>query len=876
MISLFLRLIVRPLRSDPIRTALTFFSVALGVAVIVAIDLAGQSAASSFHSSLETLTGKNDLAITATGGLDERVLGVLAQLPYALELTPRIEDFATIEGKGAAVPFLGFDLVGIANQGGLPAELSRNPRKTAAVSSSPREELAGSFSVSGRASAAFAVKSNRFETRPFDTRVFPVWVTASVGLPVGKHVRLLINSHVQDFVIEGVLGPSAQSQNLFITDIGIAQEVTGKEGKLDSIYVKTPASKPLSYWQAVLSSRLPVGAHVAPQGARTDENRKMLAAFRLNLRALSYVAVLVGGFLIYNTISISVVRRRAEIGIVRALGGTRGQVLWGFLLESLLFAVAGSIAGILLGRVLASGASRLVGSTVEALYVTSIPAPIRLNWQVAATALLIGVGVALLAALAPALEAARVAPVEAMARGRWEFVNTVHSRWTLWVALALLVVSVACARLPAVSGAPVFGYLAVLFSIGGVSLLIPNIILWSAAGFTAILNRILGVEAVLGVQSLRTSVGRTAVLTAALATAVAMTAAVGIMVGSFRETVSVWLNNQLRADFYLRPAGSAAADRHPTMNPSIADAIERIPGVAAVDRFRAYPITYGGLPATLAGGEVVKMRQRGATRFLPGENTSAILAKLNTGDYAVVSEPFANKHNVGVGSELRIPLAGGIRSFRVLGIYYDYSTERGLIVLDRSTLLKYLPDPAASSLAVYIKPNSDAEAVSRAINDALAGQSVFVFSNGVLRRGALALFDQTFRITYALEAVAVIVAVLGIAGSLLALVFDRRREFALLRFLGAAQLQVRRIVLCEAGLLGLLANGIGIVLGTALSLILIFVINKQSFGWTIQFHWPVALLLIMLSGIYAVTLLAGIYPGRIAATLDPIEAIHEE
>jgi putative ABC transport system permease protein len=312
------------------------------------------------------------------------------------------------------------------------------------------------------------------------------------------------------------------------------------------------------------------------------------------------------------------------------------------------------------------------------------------------------------------------------------------------------------------------------------------------------------------------------------------------------------------------------------MDPAIADEIEHLPGVAGVDRFRAYRITYEGLPATLAGGESSKIRNLTTTKFLPGEDRDEILTKLPTGDYAVVSEPFANKHKVHVGSILAIPLAGAVRKFAVLGVYYDYASEDGYIVLDRRTLLKYLPDPAESNLGVYLKPGADPDAVRHGIDQAIGGHAVLVISNGALRKGALQVFDRTFRITYAVEAVAVIVAVAGIAGALLAMVIDRRREFALLRFLGAAQPQVQKFILCEAGLIGLLANGIGFVLGVLLSLILIFVINKQSFGWTIQFHWPIALLLAALCGIYAATVLAGFYPARIATRMNPIEVIHEE
>jgi len=348
------------------------------------------------------------------------------------------------------------------------------------------------------------------------------------------------------------------------------------------------------------------------------------------------------------------------------------------------------------------------------------------------------------------------------------------------------------------------------------------------------------------------------------------------MVGSFRETVGVWMASSLKADFYLRPAGSAAADQHPTMNPAIADDIEKLPGVAAVDRFRAYAISYDGMPATLAGGESSRVRDAGATRFLPGENGRAILDKLPTGDYVVVSEPFANKHKISPGDELQLPIAGGVRTFRVLGIYYDYSTERGFIVLDRKTLLKYLPDPAESNLAVYLQPGADASRVREEVDRVINGRGILVFSNSTLRKAALATFDRTFRITWALEAVAILVAVMGVAGALLAMILDRRREFALLRFLGAAAEQVRKLILCEAGLIGIIANLVGLALGTVLSLILIFVINKQSFGWTIQFHWPAPLLLAVLSGVLLSTILAGLYPARMALAMNPIETLHEE
>jgi putative ABC transport system permease protein len=819
---LFERLILLPVLREPIRATLTVFAVALGVGMVIAIDLAGRAATGSFHSSLESLAGSGGLTITATGGVDERLLGKLAQLPYPLQFSPRIEDFASLDGKGEALPFIGLDWI-------------------------------GSGSAKWR-NDAHAVAN-------------PILVARSLHLEPGRRVHLLINDSLHEFTVAGVID---SEQRVIIADIGIAQRITGKSGRLDAIEVRLPADASTDRWRRILESSLPASVRVAPQGSRSEGNRKMLAAFRSNLRVLSYIALIVGAFLIYNSISVSVVRRRNEIGVLRALGATRAFIGGGFLAEALVLAVAGSVFGLVIGRLMASGAVRLIGSTVNALYVSSQPGGIQLTAATAAMGIALGLVVSILAALAPAVEAARVAPVEAMARGREEYVAARRSSRAIWWAGLMLAASGVLSQLPPAGRQPLFAYCAVLLLIAGTASGIPYLVSFFAAWAARPIDKLLGVEAALALGSLRAGLGRTSILTAALSTAVAMTISVGIMVGSFRETVALWMDNELQADFYLRPAGPAAADRHPTMSGDVADRIERLPGVAKVDRLRAYAISYEGMPATLAGSEATNIR------FLPGENSADIFARLSLGDYAVVSEPFANKHNIRAGDKISLPLAGINRMFQVVGVYYDYSTERGFVLLSWRTLLKYLPGREVSNVAVYLKSGADASAIRERIGQIIGGRAILISPNGRLRRGALEVFDRTFRITYALEAVAIVVAVMGIAGALLAMVIDRRRELALIRFLGAAQSQVRRIILFEAGLLGLLANGIGLMLGTLLSLILIFVINKQSFGWTIQFHWPVAALFAALTGVYVATVLAGLYPARMAVRMNPIEVIHEE
>jgi putative ABC transport system permease protein len=446
-----------------------------------------------------------------------------------------------------------------------------------------------------------------------------------------------------------------------------------------------------------------------------------------------------------------------------------------------------------------------------------------------------------------------------------------HSARNLVVAAALALCSWIASRREPVGGKPLFGYLAAVLLIGASALMMPS----AVAGLTRA-GSLFGVEALVASRGLTGSLRRTSVLAGALSTAVAMLAAVGIMVGSFRETVIQWMGDRVQADFFIQPAVPAGPGRHPTLSPDLAARLGALPVVAAVDQLRSYEIAFDGLPATLASSDLRIAARFGTRGFLSGTKPGAVFARLVGRDAVIVSEPLANKHHVKAGDAISLTLAGGRQSFRVVDVFYDYSSERGVIFMDRATLLKYLDDPAPSNIAVYLKSQTPIQEGRQMIEAALGGSRAVLASNRSVREEGLRVFDRTFAITYALEAVAVFVAVMGVGGALLALVIDRRREFGLLRFLGGADAQLRRIILFEAGFLGLLANAAGLVLGFFLSLVLIYVINKQSFGWTIQFHWPVAILLTALSVVYAATLLAALYPARVATRLIPIDVIHEE
>ena len=700
-----------------------------------------------------------------------------------------------------------------------------------------------------------------------------IWVGKEAGWKPGYRVRLILNDESAEYTVRGIVDGAGDA---VIMDLAPAARLLGRATTLDRILVDVPPAQAPDQLESTLRAALPDGVALSPQGARTGENRRMLAAFRWNLRVLSYIALIVGAFLIYNTISVSVVRRREEIGIMRALGATRSGVLGAFLLEAACLGLAGGIAGVALGRLMASASVRLVAATVESLYVSSTPAPIALTWAIVFAGVAMGVLLSVVSALAPAWEASQVAPVEAMARGRRDHDVRMHQWRDLAFGAALAIAAWFASRQPPIAGKPLFGYGAALLLISASALTIPSLVAVFSRTAGTVAGHIFGVEALLASRSLAGSMRRTAVLVGALSTAIAMLSAVGIMVGSFRQTVLLWMEDRLQADLYLRPAGPAGADRHPTLAPGVAARLEALPEVAAVDQFRAYEISYQGLPATLGGGDARIAGRYGRRPFLSGARPADVFAQLLGHDRVIVSEPFANKHGVKPGDTLELAAGGRRVRFRVIDVYGDYSNERGYIIMDRGTLLKYLPDPAPSNIAVYLRPGVTLQDGRRAVEAALGKRKVMVFTNRALREEAIRVFDRTFAITYALEAVAVFVAVMGIAGALLALVIDRRREFGLLRFLGGATGQIRRIILFEAGMLGLLANVAGSIVGFLLSLLLIYVINRQSFGWTIQFHWPVTVLMSALSVVYAATILAALYPSRVAAKLVPIEVIHED
>ncbi len=347
-----------------------------------------------------------------------------------------------------------------------------------------------------------------------------------------------------------------------------------------------------------------------------------------------------------------------------------------------------------------------------------------------------------------------------------------------------------------------------------------------------------------------------------------MMVAIAVMIGSFRDTVVYWINQSLQADLFIGPGIRPTVGSEQTVSDNVIAKIAAHPSVASTDRFRNIDLVYEGNLTTLGAGSYDVVVGSGGLLFkAPANAREQVLASIGQ-DAIIISEPFASRYGKTAGDVLTLQTPEGPHEFRVVAVYYDYSSDRGVAVLNWPTFRKYFGELPPTGVAAYLKPGADPDRVRAEMLDSLdEGHRVFIFSNQTLKREVLQVFDSTFAITYALEVIAIAVAMLGVAGTLLTLVLERRRELSLLRLTGADRRQVSRMVIIEAAMIGAVSQGIGLAVGLGLSLVLIYVINVQSFGWTIQFHLPLAFLVQASILVVLATSVAGIYPARRAAQL---------
>ena len=849
--TLFRWFIARSLRQQPLRSVATVVSLAVGVAVVVAIQLANASSLRGFSTVMNAMAGRTSLEITAPGvGIREARMTSLGWLRDYGRVSPIIDsDILLVPAIEVAteqfevVRLLGVDI------------LSDRPFRDYQLvdGETPRRVTTQDF-LSLLTDPYAIVLTNSFARR--------------YKLAVNDPVTLLVGDRIVPLRVAGILGKEGPASvldgNFALMDIAAAQWALNRLGQVDRIDVLLADGISVDQAEQEIATRLPDGLGVRRPERRGAEVERMLRAFHFNLTALSFIALLVGLFLVYNTVSVSVIRRRHEIGLLRTVGAGRSTIVRLFLGEATLLAVAGSAIGAPLGWLLAQGAVRLTSSTVSQFWVTSAAQVPPLSLEMVGLAFVVGVPLAIIGAFVPVREASRITPMAAL-RGdvALEARNRLPRRF-LVVPIVLFGLAAWFVRQEPIDGLPVFGLLASLAVVFGAAVLMPAVLFGFRRFCGGVMSRWLHVEGHMAHANLGSAIPRLSISVAALAVSLAMMVAIAIMVGSFRETVVYWVGQTLQADLFVSsarssPQGSVISFETETL-------ISNHPDVVAVDGFTAIDVNYAGTPIVIGAGRFEVLLDHGALLFKAPENGPAAMATAVGVDAVVVSEVFSLKHHVAVGDTIVLPTPQGETPFRVVAVNFDYSNDRGLVMMDVGTFVRHFEAARPSGLTVYLAPEANPDTVRNELRDSVGNdRPVMIATNSSLRQEVLQIFDSTFAITYALEVIAVVVSMFGVAATLLTLALERRHELAMLRLVGAERGQVRRMIVIEAGILGVLTHGVGLVVGFVLSLILIYVINVQSFGWTIQFHVPIVFLGQSTLAILVATAIAGLYPARLAS-----------
>ena len=859
-IFLFVTLAFNHLTSRPFRTTLTVVGVAVGVAAALAIYMANQTVFESFQRAVTQVVGEATIHLSgAERRLDETLVERIRLQPDVQAVHPYLAQSVVLEtadGNTRASMVWGLDLLEVLDE------------ETVMRQSSTDE--------------AFSLDPLLNPDAIFLDRELATGLGVARGDPVTVHVG---PHRFEVFVSRVLTFPDDETRwdSMAIMDIAAAQVHLRRLGHLDGVDLVTAPGVSVDRVIRELQARLGPSVLVNRPSQRDAQVQRMLTSFQLNLTTLSMVGLFVGTFLVYNAVGFSVVQYRREIGILRAIGMFRRHIALLFLGEAIITGIVGGGLGAVLGSGLAHWLVGLERETVSELYGIATLGELPLTLPVLLGGGLLGMVLSVIGALGPCLEASRTAPALAIAPGQYESTRHHHGRWT-FLALGVLGLAGLLSLPGPVNGLPVFGYAAAFCVLLGCTLLSPlGIHLLGLAASTmpafGIFNRSSGTGLNpgsmnrLAVDQIARSAGRNSVTLSAFMVGIAIVVGVGVMIESFRDTVEQWIDQTLMADLVVTPH-EEGLDADPRENvfrisPEMVRLAGEVPGVAAVDPYRQVRIQVGSTQAYLAARDLTLHAERSRYLFVDGDSSRRLRQAIAERG-VVVSEVLAQRLEVKVGDVLSLPTGAGEQDFPVVGVFYDYATDGGKIVLDRSLYERWWGDRTSTVLAVYLEPNASAQRVRGGLKKALGPfVPVSIVSNTELRAHILEIFDRTFRLTYGLELVTVIVGLLGIINTLLTTVVERQREFATFRAIGGSRRQVQGLVVRESLCLGFLGLGLGLLAGILLATLLISVINKQSFGWTIHMTVPAKTILeaFLVAGFTG--LLAGYLPAR-WATRDAI------
>jgi putative ABC transport system permease protein len=876
MLTLIRPISLRRIREHRLRAAMTAVGIALGVAVLVAVVTVNRGIVGSFANSLDEISGRVQLEVRgADTGLDEALLASIRAVPGVRYATPAIQRTLNVaDGEGDAVVILGLNFTED------PAVLQHFYRLDA-------DELQ-------RKQKANAGPQEDFDADPFAMLDAQRQLVVTHAFAERWHKRkdetidLITREGRQPFTLYSVVdakGPlKAMGGNLAVMDYLDAQEVFDLKGRVDRFDVAVADAERPGQVEAVAEAlRKATGGRfqVERPGKRQERQNTMLRTFKLGLTMGAGIALIVGMFLIYHTLSISVVQRRTEIGILRAGGATRRQIVALFTLEGVVFGVLGSLLGLGLGALLARGMMGESARSVSEIYMRVD----HVDGQVPGWALLLGLGAgtlcSALAALVPAWRASRLSPIETIRTVAWSEGEATSLRFRAreWAAIGVWAAVPLVAQGPAVMGFPLSGLAAMALVLLGATMAGRWLVTASNRVLGPLCARLFAVEGRLAADNVTRNAAKSAVTVASLMVGLSMVMGSAILVHSFRRSIDTWLQQTVPADLFVTAGSKTAGIKNATVDPKLAAEIATVPGIDAVDMVRIRNIDYGHSRVVLLSLQArIRFSRHSDWPLARWQGARAeVLPALTAGKGCIVSETFAHRFGHQPGDEIELHTADGRQRFRILATITDYSSDQGAIFFDRDLYIRHWHDDKVDTFEPYLKAGADPETVRREILRRWGAKyKLFALTNRQLREEISRIVERVFELTRVLELVTMAIAILSVVNTLLTSILDRMREIGVLRAIGMLRGQLARMVVIESTALAVVAALVGLGVGAVNGWLILHVVQAQEAGWDMPMAFPWASAAVYAVVVVAVGGLAAVYPARVAGRLQVKEALGYE
>jgi len=686
-------------------------------------------------------------------------------------------------------------------------------------------------------------------------------VAKRIGVNKGDNFSLIVGNNKVNYRVAGILAGNRIPTGIY-QDIGNFQEKLSVFGKLSRIDLKSNDTDRLN-------KILPQSVRLISKAGVIKNEKDILESFKFNLHFISFIAILVGFFMLYNTIFITVVKKRPQIGILRALGAGKKQILLIFIIQSIILGVIGSFLGLFLGQILSFYSSRMVEDTVTTIFKPVIIEEMFIFSNYALIAFIIGLAISLIAAVLPAVEATRVKPTETVREGTFELRYLKFYKQAFILGIILVVAGI-CFSLAdyflKIFNQPFFSYAGILLVLAGFAAGSPYYLEKFLQKGQNLLKKIFRAPGTISSADIYSSLYRFSIALISVTISTALIISMMVLINSFETSLKNWINKNLNADIFIKSSSCSSNFCFEPIDSNVLSKIKDIDGIAALNPFMAMQGKFRGRDVIYGFGDekVVKRYNDNI------ENYNIIRT-------TAVSEYLKIKYGIEKGDDILIDTPAGRKKFKVREVFTSYSTTQGFIILDKSFQKKYWGSSAFTQLSVFLKKDADTEKVIKKIKEKLEGAyTLDILNNNVLRQKVMGIFNNSFQITYAIQLTALIISLLGVANMLYAVALERKREISILKYLGADNKFLTKIYMISAGFIGFCGIIYGVILGFILSFITIKVVNTISFGWSISIHLNAVKIFITLMILLIFVILAGILPLKTIKQTDPKKSVSYE